>query len=99
MEPYAKMSVILYHSSRLKRNPGEATHSHEDTAYTYVWTQPLAYPRRLPEDAHDTVLVPVHDPREEVVHVGTCADIEEDDEEERLEVEEGRLGCGSVGGS
>ena len=32
------------------------------------------------------------------MHVGTCADIEEDDEEERLEVEEGRLGCGSVGG-
>lgn len=67
------------------------TNRHEDTAYANVWTEPLAYPRALPEDAHDAVLVPVHDAGEEVVHVGACADVEEDDEEERLEVEEGRL--------
>lgn len=58
------------------------TNRHEDAAYANVWAEPLAYPRALPEDARDTVLVPVHDAREEVVHVGACADVKEDDEEE-----------------
>lgn len=37
------------------------------------------------------VLIPVHEAREEVVHVCARADQKEKDEEERLEVEEGRL--------
>jgi hypothetical protein len=39
------------------------------------------------------ILIPVEDRREHLVHVGGCADEKEDDEEERLEVEEGRLVC------
>lgn len=33
------------------------TYSHEDTAYTYVWTQSFAYPRAFPEDAHESSVI------------------------------------------
>lgn len=68
-----------------------ATYSHADAAYTYVGAQALPYPSAFPEDAHGAVLFPVEDAGEHVVHIGACADQEEDDEEEGLEVEEGGL--------
>lgn len=68
-----------------------STYSHADAAYTYVGAQALPYTGAFPEDAHGAVLFPVEDAGEHVVHVGACADQEEDDEEEGLEVEEGGL--------
>lgn len=70
---------------------GPPTYSHADAAYAYPRAQTLPYPCALPEDAQNAVLFPVEYTREQVVHVGTRADEEEDDEEERLEVEECRL--------
>jgi len=48
--------------------------------------------------ANVPVLVAIHDAGEDVVRVGACADEEEDDEEEGLEVEERRLWVGGRGG-
>ena len=68
------------------------THSHDYTRNTNIRTQSLAYARRLPQWRHNPVfLVAVDDAGEDRVRVGRGADGEEDDEEERLEVEEGRL--------
>lgn len=63
--------------------------SHADAAYAYIGAQPFADARGLPEDAQDTILLPIEHAWEYVVHVGARADEEEDDEEEGLEVEEG----------
>lgn len=68
-----------------------STYSHADAAYAYVRAQTLSDARGLPEDAQDTVPFLVEHAGEDVVHVGARADQEEDDEEEGLEVEEGRL--------
>lgn len=67
----------------------EDGNSHEDTAYTYIWAQSFSYPRAFPEDAHESVLVSIHDARCEVVNVCARAYKQQEDEEERLEVEEG----------
>ncbi len=48
--------------------------------------------------ANVPVLVAIHDAGEDVVRVGACADEEEDDEEEGLEVEERCLLVGGRGG-
>lgn len=41
--------------------------------------------------SHAPLFIPVEDRRENLVHVGACAYQEQQDEEEGLEVEEGRL--------
>lgn len=52
---------------------------HEDTTYADIRTQPLAYPRALPEDAHQAILVPVENRGEHLMYVGRGADEEDDD--------------------
>lgn len=67
------------------------TYRHADAAYAYVGAQALPDAGALPKDAQDAFLLLVEHAGEYVVHVGAGADQEEDDEEEGLEVEEGRL--------
>lgn len=62
--------------------------SHEDTAYANVRTEPFSYSRAFPENAHDTVLIPIHDAGCEMVDVCARANEEEQNEEERSEIEE-----------
>lgn len=69
-----------------------STYGHGNAAYAHVGTQPLAHAGKLPEEAHGNGIFPlVEQGGHHVVHVGACADEEEDDEQEGLEVEEGRL--------
>jgi len=77
-------------SSNLVHEDGNG---HEDTAYAYVRAESFPYSRTLPEDAHDTVLVSVHDSRCEMMDVCARANQEQEDEEERSEVEESGHGC------
>lgn len=58
----------------------EDGNSHEDTAYTYIRTQSFAYPRAFPKDAHESVLISVHDAWCKVVNV--CARAYEQQENE-----------------
>lgn len=48
---------------------------------------------KVQKGGHLPILVRVKQPREELVHVGRGADAEQEDEDERLEVEEGGLRC------
>lgn len=45
------MSVLEHSRAMWNRE----TYRHEDTTYANIRTQPLAYPRALPEDAHQAV--------------------------------------------
>lgn len=63
---------------------------HEYTAQTYVWTQSVAYPRCLPDHAHCTFLVIVDIGGCHGVQISARTDGEEDDEKQRLEMEESR---------
>lgn len=53
---------------------------HDDAADADVWTQTLADTCCSPEYRGKTVLVLVHDGREDAMCVGACADEEEDDQ-------------------
>jgi hypothetical protein len=68
------------------------TYRHNDTRQTDIRAQSLTDPRGLPYGANEIVLlVAVDDAGEDVVRIRSSADCEKDDEEERLEVEEGCL--------
>lgn len=68
------------------------TYSHGDATYAHVGTQAFPYSRKLPKEAHwDGVFPLIEEGGHHVVHIGRCADEEEYDEEEGLEVEERRL--------
>lgn len=65
------------------------TYSHGHAAQAHVGTQAFPHASELPEEAHRYRIFPLVEQRgHHVVHIGGRADQEEDDEEERLEVEE-----------
>ena len=75
--------------------PCVQTYRHDHTRNRHIRRQALPDARTLPKRSKVVrILVAIHDPREDVVGVGRRADGEEDDEEERLEVEEGSLAGG-----
>jgi hypothetical protein len=67
------------------------TYSHNKTRQPHIRTQPLADARTLPHGIQPGVLARVDEARRDVVRIRRGADEEEDDDEEGLEVEEGRL--------
>lgn len=63
---------------------------HEDTAYADEWTQSFTYPRKLPKDTHDSILVSIYDSWCKVVDICARTDEKEDRKEEGSKVEESR---------
>jgi len=62
---------------------------HDHTAYTNIRTQSFADPGELPEYAKDSIFVSIHNPRHHAMSVRGGTYDEQDDQKERLEIEEG----------
>lgn len=74
------------------KSPRVATYRHGHATYAHVGAQTLSYPRELPEEAYGHRVFPFVQQRgHHIMHVGGCAYEQKNNEEERLEVEEGSL--------
>lgn len=76
---------------QMQKNINSKTYSNDNARNTNIRTQPLTDARTLPEDTKYAVFARVHHPRRPCVYVGRCADDEEEDYQEGVEVEEGGL--------